>query len=71
MSIIIPIKDIKVSDFNDFCYDFKIISDKIAGDNGTDEELIIEELDKITNQKWLVNFVDDNRDGYFRLQLFE
>ncbi|MCX6146130.1 MAG: hypothetical protein NTW25_02615 [Candidatus Kapabacteria bacterium] len=69
MSVIKVIKQIEVDDFRNFCDVFNIKTTMIAGDNGSDEELIIEELDKITNQKWVVNFINNNSDGYFRLQM--
>lgn len=71
MAVLIPIKEIEVSDFNEFCKKFQIISSKIAGDDGTDEELIIRELNKISNKTFVLNFIDDSRDGYFRIQQFE
>ena len=71
MPSIKPIKEIIVNDFNHFCEKFKIKTSKIAGDNGCDDELIMEELDKISNQNWLVSFVDNNRDGYFKLILIK
>ena len=71
MTIIKPLQEIECSDFREFCDYFNINTNKIAGDNGTDEELIIEEIEKITNQKWILNFINTKYDGYFRLQLIE
>jgi hypothetical protein len=71
MAVLIPIEQFEISDFNEFCEIFKINSDKIAGDDGTDQELIIEELEKIYNKKFVVNFIDNRNDGYFRLQVFK
>ncbi len=71
MSVIKELKQIEVDDFKHFCEVFDINSLNKAGENGCDEELINEELDKIANEKWVVNFIDNNRDGYFRLQMFE
>lgn len=71
MSVLKYIKEIEVSDFNEFCDVFEIETLLEAGNDGTDEELIIEELEKIENEKWVVNFIDNRIDGYFRLQLFE
>ena len=69
MAIIKPIKELIINDFNDFCNQFNISSNKIAGDDGCDEELIEKELSKIENQNWLLNFINDRNDGYFILQL--
>ena len=71
MAVIFPIEEIEVSDFNDFCEKFQIISSKIAGDDGNDEELILYELNKIFNKKFVLNFINDFREGYFRIQQFE
>ena len=68
MAIIKPIKEIEVTDFRDFCKEFKINTNYVAGDDGTDEELIESELKKVCKEKWLLNFIDDSRDGYFRIQ---
>ena len=70
MALLIPIEQIEVSDFNEFCNLFNINSELIAGENGTDEELIIEELNKISNKNFVLNFIDDRIDGYFRIQVF-
>lgn len=71
MAVIYPNEEFKVSDFMDFCKCFNIFSLKIQGENGTDEELIIEELNKIKNKKYTVAFIDDKNDGYFKIQEFE
>lgn len=60
-----------VNDFREFCDTFNIISNKEAGKDGSDEELIFEELEMIENQKWLINFVENKTDGYFKIQLIE
>jgi hypothetical protein len=70
MAVLIPKEEIEVSDFNDFCFELNINSDYIAGEDGTDEELIIMELNKIKNKNYVLNYIDDNRDGYFRIQVF-
>lgn len=69
MAVLIPKEEIEVDDFREFCDTFNIKSKKIAGEDGTDEELIIQELEKLDNENWLVNYIDDKIDGYFRLQL--
>ena len=72
MSLIKPIKKIKVSSFNDFLNKFNLSSDKIAGEDECDEVLILEKLAKRNDEKWLVDFVDDDKvDGYFVLYLIE
>ena len=71
MAVIRSINEIKVSDFKNFCVYFGIKTNKKAGKDGFDEELILGELNKIPNEKWGLNFIDDSRDGYFLLQLFE
>lgn len=71
MAVLIPKEEFEVSDFNEFCSEFNINSDYIAGEDGTDEELIILELDKINKKNYVLNFIDDNRDGYFKIQEFE
>lgn len=70
MAVLVPIKEIEVADFNEFCETFNIKTEAIAGNNGSDDELIIEELNKLENENWVVNFICDRMDGYFRLQLF-
>ena len=70
MSVITPKHEVQVEGFREFCEYFKIKTKKRAGDDGYDLELIIEELNKIQNENWIVNFIDDRRDGYFRLQKF-
>ena len=70
MSVLIPIDENIVVDFNEFCDIYEINSNLIAGEDGTDEELIIEELNKISNKNFVVNFVDDRNDGYFKIQEF-
>lgn len=68
MTLISPLKKIEVKSFIDFCEKFNIKSEEIAGDNGTDQELIESELNKILDKKWLINFFDDAEDGYFLCQ---
>ena len=68
MAIVVPNKEIKVNNFERFCEVFNIKSSKVAGNDGYDEELIIEELNKIINQKWIVNFTEDSEDGFFHLR---
>ena len=68
MALIIPIKTIKIATFHEFCSYFKITTNLIAGDDGTDIELIEDELRKLPNTKWLVDFVDTNEDGYFLIK---
>jgi hypothetical protein len=41
------------------------IDKKVAGDDGTDEELIVDLLSKDPDNMYHVQFVDDNEDGYF------
>lgn len=67
MAVIKPIEMVKVFSFCDFCEKFNIISDKIAGNDGFDEDLIEEELQKRKNENWLISFVDDRNDEYFLL----
>ena len=71
MSVLLPNEVIEVRDFNEFCDVFKIESNQNTCDDGVDEELIITEFEKMVNQKWIVNFIDNKVNGYFRLQLFE
>ncbi len=71
MAIIIPKKEIIIFDFNDFCKKFNLKTKKNAGENGTDEELIIEELKNIKSEKWMVHFTNNKYDGYFTLFLIE
>ena len=71
MSVLLPNEVIEVRDFNEFCDVFKIESNQNTCDDQVDEELIITELEKMVNQKWIVNFIDNKVNGYFRLQLFE
>ena len=68
MTLINPIKKIRITSFTEFCTIFNITTNLVAGDDGTDEELIINELNKFTNTKWIMNFVDTKEDGYFLLQ---
>lgn len=68
MAIIKPIKQIEIETFREFCSVFKVTTHKIAGENGTDEELIIEELNKDSKTSWLINFIETRQDGYFLLQ---
>ena len=41
------------------------ITERIAGDEGTDEELILDLLSKDTDNIYHVHFEDDHEDGYF------
>ena len=41
------------------------ITERIAGDEGTDEELILDLLSKDTDNIYHVHFEDDHQDGYF------
>lgn len=68
MALIKPIKQIKVGTFEEFCSVFNVTTHKIAGEFGTDEELIVEELNKDSKTSWLMNFIDTKQDGYFLLQ---
>ena len=68
MTLIKAIKKIKVDSFDEFCFYFNISTNVVAGDNGTDEELIEAELNKIPNTSWLINFINTRKDGYFLLQ---
>jgi len=67
MTVIKPIKIIEVDHYKSFCEVFDIKTTKVAGINETDEELITEELNKIKNQNWIVNFIDNRKDGFFQL----
>ncbi|MDD2634948.1 MAG: hypothetical protein PHW82_05555 [Bacteroidales bacterium] len=72
MSVIIPLKEIEVDNFKEFCILFNIKTKKNAGNDGTDEELIIEELEKNKNENWIVNYIyNSSIDGYFKLQLLK
>jgi hypothetical protein len=71
MSIIKPIKTIKVQDFVEFCQVFDIKSDLVGGDDGFDIELIENELNKRLSEKWFIVFVDNKNGGYFLLHLFD
>ena len=41
------------------------IDERIAGDEGTDEELILNLLSRDTDNMYHVHFEDDHQDGYF------
>jgi len=41
------------------------ITERIAGDEGTDEEMILDLLSKDTDNIYHVHFEDDHQDGYF------
>lgn len=71
MAVLIPSKIIEVDDFRDFCKKFNINTNIEAGIDDLDEVLITEELNKLDNENWLLNFIDNRIDGYFRLQLIE
>ncbi|MDC1068730.1 hypothetical protein OAQ99_06200 [Candidatus Kapabacteria bacterium] len=71
MAVLLPISVTEVSGLDEFCAKFDINSKYIAGDDGTDEELIILELNKIYNKKFVLNFIEDRTDGYFLIQVFE
>lgn len=68
MPVVKPVREIVVNDFKSFCDTFNIKSAKISGNDGNDEELIIEELNKIKNQKWIIEFIEDFEDGFFQLK---
>lgn len=68
MAVVEPIKEIKVNNFKHFCEVFNIKSDKVAGNDDYDVELIVEELNKINNQKWIINFIENSEDGFFHLK---
>ncbi|RKE94870.1 hypothetical protein [Ichthyenterobacterium magnum] len=68
MAIIKPNRVFRVNTFIEFCIKFKINSDLIAGENGTDEELIKEQLSTYNKNLWLINFINDRNDGFFLLQ---
>ena len=67
MAVIKPLNIFKVATFDDFCIQFKISSNIVAGENETDEELIAHQLETYNN-RWLINFIEDRNDGYFLLQ---
>ncbi len=71
MAIVNPILKIEVQDYYDFCNKFKINTNLLAGEDGADEELINRELNKNESQNWIINFIDNNSDGYFLLQLLK
>jgi hypothetical protein len=62
--------EIECSDFNEFCDLFEINSEFVAGENGTDEELILEELNKIKDTKFVLTFFDNKNGGYFKIQTY-
>lgn len=72
MSIINPIKTIKVDGFDEFCKVFKIKTKLVAGDDGSDDELIAYFLSKKNRngEKWFITFIDDRNLGYFLLHQF-
>lgn len=43
------------------------IIEKVAGDEGTDEELILDLLSKDPDNMYHVKFIDDRQDGYFEI----
>ena len=50
MPVINPKIEVKVEHFRVFCYHFNIQTDKIAGNDGFDIELIIDELNKFKDE---------------------
>lgn len=72
MAVIKPLETTTVADFNEFCEVFSIETDKVAGEDGADQELIeyilANEL-KFSEQEYLIQFVDDNADGKFHIHL--
>ncbi len=68
MPIIEPVESITVRTFSDFCRVFSIKTKLKGGDDGFDEELIRDYLEKRDNYKWIINFIDDKCDGYFLIQ---
>lgn len=71
MVVINSKEKIKVLNFREFCDTFRINSSLEGGDDGFDVDLMEDELNKIENQKWLINYIDDNNEGYFILDLIE
>ena len=71
MAVLLPIEEIEVSNYNEFCEKFQVNSKYCAGDDGTDEELITLELNKILKKNFILNFIEDRADGYFKIQVFE
>jgi len=43
------------------------IVEQVAGDDGTDEELILNLLAQDTDNMYHVKFIDDSQDGYFEI----
>lgn len=69
MPIIEPKETIIVDSYNDFCNRYEIKSENIVGDDGCDEELIIRDLNKLYgDNNWIINFIENNSDGYFLIQ---
>jgi hypothetical protein len=71
MAVLTPIEVFEISDFREFCAKFDLNSKYVAGNDGTDEELIILELNKILKKKFVLNFIEDKTDGHFKIQVFE
>jgi hypothetical protein len=61
------IKEYKINDYDEFCKCFSLQQSENAGDNFTDEELIIKELHNLDG-KYILNFIDNDQDGYFLIQ---
>jgi hypothetical protein len=71
MSILIPIEEIDVVDFKDFCSVFKIYSNSIEYFQEVDEILIIKELNKISDFNFVLNYINNKSGGFFRIQKFK
>ncbi len=67
MTLIIPLNEVKVEGFDEFCNIFDIENVKKAGVDGSDQELIEDELHKLKKENWIVNFIENRRDGFFHL----
>ena len=61
------VRTTQVEDFQKFLEEFDLASDKKAGEDGTDEELIAEMLEQVPGL-WFMTFVDYG-EGYFSLSL--
>lgn len=67
MAIIESVESFAVISFNEFCEVFSYKTKLKGGEDGFDEELIRDYLEK-DNQNWIINFIENKYDGYFLIQ---
>lgn len=71
MAVIVPIRIVEVLNYREFCMEFDIKFIEADLEDNFQEELIIEKLDKIKDENWIVMFQDDNNEGFFKLLQLE